>query len=160
MSYYGAGDYYAAGGFLDFIGKGINKLAGVVKGTGVPVVSQLAGGVQALTTTSPALRVPGFSGTVAGFGPTPQIIPVPGLEGKIQRLLPGGKSGYMFKKRRRMNVANSRALRRAIRREQGFVRLARRALKGTAYSVVTKGSRRRRSPIVVETGEGSVNLGR
>lgn len=36
---------------------------------------------------------------------------------------------------RRMNVANPKALRRSIRRTEGFVKLAKRALKGTGYAV-------------------------
>jgi len=82
--------------------------------------------------------------------------PVPGLRGMAQRLLPGGASGYetdaqrkrrLAKEegrsiRRRINPANPKALRRAIRRQDGFVKLARRALKGSGYTIVTKGSRR------------------
>lgn len=36
---------------------------------------------------------------------------------------------------RRMNPANPKALRRAMRRTDGFVKLAKRALKGTGYAV-------------------------
>lgn len=65
-------------------------------------------------------------------------------------VLPGGgrggsmvPSGYHFAKdgsgrlvrNRRMNVANPKALRRAMRRTDGFVKLAKRALKGTGYAV-------------------------
>jgi len=57
---------------------------------------------------------------------------------------------------RRMNVANPKALRRAIRRQAGFVKLARKALRGTGYSIVSKGSRRPSRVSVRETGPGSV----
>ena len=65
-------------------------------------------------------------------------------------VLPGGgrggagcPTGYHFAKdgsgrlvrNRRMNPANPKALRRAIRRTDGFVKLAKRTLKGTGYAV-------------------------
>lgn len=46
-------------------------------------------------------------------------------------------SGRMVKNRS-MNVANPKALRRAIRREQGFVKLAQRSLKGTGYKIARR----------------------
>lgn len=58
---------------------------------------------------------------------------------------------------RRMNVGNARALRRAIRRQSGFVKLARRALRGSGYSIVSKGAGRRRVSIK-EAGPGSVTV--
>jgi hypothetical protein len=63
----------------------------------------------------------------------------------------------MARKRRRMNVTNPKALRRAIRRQTGFVKLARRALKGTGYTIVSRGSRRPRT-VVKESGPGSVTV--
>ncbi len=44
----------------------------------------------------------------------------------------------MPKRRRRMNVGNAKALRRAIRRTDGFVRLSRSALKNTGFKIVSK----------------------
>lgn len=58
-------------------------------------------------------------------------------------------------RRRRMNVANPKALRRAIRREQGFVKLAKRSLKGTGYKIVTASSRAKKT-VIHESGAGSV----
>jgi len=43
-------------------------------------------------------------------------------------------------KRRRMNVTNDKALRRAIRRTDGFIKLAKRALKNTDSVIVSKSS--------------------
>ena len=60
-------------------------------------------------------------------------------------------------KRRRMNVANPKALRRSIRRQAGFVKLARRALKGSGYQIVSRGSRRP-SIRVQESGSGGVSI--
>ena len=94
-------------------------------------------------------------GTSVGLGFQPGAL-VPG-QGRLPPftatgpgVLPGGgrggamcPSGYHFAKdgsgrlvrNRRMNVANPRALRRAMRRTDGFVKLAKRALKGTGYAV-------------------------
>ena len=46
----------------------------------------------------------------------------PGIRGKLERFLPGGETGYL--PRRRMNVTNVKALRRAGRRVRGFLKLA------------------------------------
>ena len=78
-----------------------------------------------------SLRLPPY--TAAG----PGVLPYAG------RGAPGLPSGWHFAKdgsgrvvrNRRMNVANPRALRKAIRRTSGFVKLAKRALKGTGYAV-------------------------
>ncbi len=86
----------------------------------------------------------------------------PGIQGQMQRIIPGGRSGYRAltqdgrPRRRRMNVANAKALRRAIRRQMGFVKLARKALKGTGYTIVSRGSRSRRPVSIKESGAGSV----
>jgi len=61
------------------------------------------------------------------------------------------------RKRKRMNVANPKALRRAIRRQSGFVKLARRALKGSGYRIVTAGSRKP-SIRIQESGPGGVTV--
>ncbi len=76
-----------------------------------------------------------------------QVTRVPGLRGKVQRVLPGGATGFqvgpdgvMRKKRRRMNAGNAKALRRAIRRTDAFVTLARSSLKNTGFKIVSKSS--------------------
>jgi len=90
------------------------------------------------------------------------VEPVPGIPGAVQRFLPGGRTGFRVgpdgqpARRRRMNVANAKALRRAIRRQAGFVKLARKALKGTGYTIVSRGSRSRRPVSIKESGPGSV----
>lgn len=58
-------------------------------------------------------------------------------------------------RRRRINPANPKALRRAIRRQEGFVKLARKALKGTKYRITTGPSRPSKT-IIQEHGPGSV----
>ena len=51
-------------------------------------------------------------------------------------------NGQPVKRRRRLNVGNTKALRRAIRRTDGFVRLAKSALKNTGFKIVSKSSGR------------------
>lgn len=77
-----------------------------------------------------------------GVGREPQR--VPGARGTIQRILPGGASGFECppkKKRRRMNPTNIKALRRAVRREEAFIRAA----KKTGLVTVPKAKRVRRA---------------
>lgn len=118
------------------IKKGIGALGGVVRGAlGIP--------------SAPILRLPQQytqpvmpGGTITGG----TVRKVKGPKGLAQRLVPGGATGFevVRPRRKRINPANPKALRRAIRRQQGFVKLARRALKGTGYTITTRGSRRPR----------------
>jgi len=56
-----------------------------------------------------------------------------------------------------LNYANDKALKRSIRRQDGFVKLARAALKGSGYAIVSKSSRRSSKPkYIKESGPGSV----
>ncbi len=69
-----------------------------------------------------------------------QIVPVPGARGLAQRFVPGGRTGFEmvpFRRRRRMNAGNPKALRRAIRRQNAFVNLAKGALKNSGFKVVS-----------------------
>lgn len=81
-----------------------------------------------------------------GIGGIPPGFPMPTRAGRGAAFAP---------KRKRMNVANPKALRRAIRRQAGFVKLARRALKGSGYRIVSAGSRRP-SIKIQESGPGGV----
>jgi len=110
---YYQGDNYAAGGFLGSIGKFLGGAARAVIGA-----TPLGGVVSALVPSFGKPKIAGIAG--------PRIIPTPGFIGAGQRLIPGGASGYMLGRRRRMNVANTKALRRALRRATGFERLAKR----------------------------------
>jgi len=105
---------------------------------------------------------PGRMPAMPGLGMPLAQLKVGGVKGFLQRAIPGGKTGYeMGAKRRRMNVANPKALRRSIRRQAGFVKLARKALKGTGYAIVSKGSRRPTRPLNIrESGPGSVSVRR
>lgn len=107
------------------------RLSGLIPGRARPQVQQFPGG-RMMTIPTPQVRATGEPmAALAGAG-----------EGR---------------RRRRMNVTNPKALRRAIRRTDGFVKLARRALKGTGYTIVSRSSRVRRT-VVKESGPGSVTI--
>lgn len=166
MGYYGAGDYYAgdyyAGdpGLFGFIGKGLKKAVGAAAGvarlgfSATPLGQALvATGAMAPTIASPRMPMPVLSHSdprVRGGGRTalqvrqmpPTMVPSPGVVGAVQRALPGGATGFQYRKRRSMNYTNPKALRRAMRRTDGFVKVARRALKGSKYQIVTRGASR------------------
>jgi hypothetical protein len=152
VGYYMAGDYYAAGGILGNIWGGIKgAVGGFVKGGVTGAIGGAIGGA-----------VGKKKGGVLSYVQPPTIMqPKPGIVGAIERIVPGGETGMVAvtatgeRKRPRMNVANPKALWRAIRREAGFVKLAKRALRGTAYTITTKG-RSRRPVSIREAGPGSV----
>lgn len=184
------GDYYRGdpflGGLFKAVGKGISTVAGVASkvlpgpfGTVAGAVSNITGGGgRGAPPASP--RITGPLNAVANIqqralqGTQIPAIPVPGVKGTIQRLLPGGESGYMsagtpsgyhwnksgywtsegyvakgtkLVRNRSQNPANVRALRRAIRRESSFIKIARRTgLVALPQATRTrkKASRRRR----------------
>jgi len=153
MSYYGAGDYYGAGGYYQAggIGSFLKKAAGAAVGfvTGGPL-----GAARAILPRTQQQSLPGPVLSI----PTPssqriQIAPMAALPGGSPLFSVGGG-----RRRRRMNFANGRALARANRRTDGFVKLARKSLKHTQYQIVTKGSRKGKRPpsVLVETGPGSI----
>lgn len=130
---YVQGDYYQAGGLFGSIGKFLGGVARTVVGA-----TPLGGVVSSLI---PSFNRPRIAGLQA------PIVPVPGLTGVGQRLFPGGESGYMLGRRKRMNPLNIRALRRALRRAKGFERQAKRVgsffQPGKVYRL--KGRRKRAS---------------
>jgi len=156
MPYYGAGDYYrgdarnyAAGGLFDVLGKVAKGISGAVGGfvSGGPL-GAIKGAATAVLAKPAAQPIP-FQ-PMNQLAPIP-VTPVPGITGGLQRLIPGGATGYEvvpnvgggrrpgdtgrvghFKKdgtwtnraRPRMNVTNVRALRKAGRRVRGFLKVA------------------------------------
>jgi len=162
MSYYGrpSGDYKTYGyagdpGWLSSIWRGVKKIAGPVIGglVGGPagaVLGGMVGGAAGTTVGTPPLVPPGSVGGAVSFPGGLQLSGaiVPRAGGAVTPLsIAHGTgacpSGYHLAKdgsgrlvrNRRMNVANPRALRRAMRRTDGFVKLAKRALKGSGYAV-------------------------
>lgn len=150
MGYYMAGDYYSGGDYY---------AAGGIFGS---IFKTITGAVSGFATGGPAGAVSGIAKSLVKSGkPNGRLVvetPVPGIRGAAQRLVPGGASGYTYatvRRRKRMNVANPKALRKAIRRQAGFVKLARRALQGTGYTITTRG-RSKRPVSIREAGPGSV----
>jgi len=135
MGYYGDfyrrpyGDYYRGDpGFLSFLGKGLSAVGGFIPGVGGLVSA--AGGALAKLGSKPALPVAHPVLTAAGAAGLGGIASgVAGVAtGKLlgKRAALAGMAGG--RRRRRMRVTNPRALRRAIRRTQGFAKLAMRTI--------------------------------
>lgn len=143
---YGPRTYRGDPGILGTIARGVGGLVGGVLGR--TPVGMAYGAARGLISSQ---RRPSASTFAAPGGAT--------MGGRGQQRKPGSLEAKMkgIKKRRRMNVANPKALRRAIRREQGFVKLAKKALRGTGYRVVSAGSQRKRVQ-VRESGAGSVTV--
>ncbi len=162
MSYgvIGRGDYGAYQGdpgifgFLKKVGGGLagKFLKGTPMGMALGTVAGLVGGRKVRQGRPAPPSFPGLQ----------QFKPKPGIKAKFERLIPGGATGMVAVKRRRMNVANPKALRKAIRRQAGFVKLARKALKGSGYTITSRGaSRGRRTGVhISESGPGSVRVSR
>ena len=154
------GDYMGAyrgdPGLFGFLGKVVKTGLGVVSKLGIPGVSGVAGiarGFLGGGRPMPVSRAAPFQAFPGG-----QRM-MPGIPAAVHRAVPGGRTG-MFPKRRRMNPGNAKALRRAIRRTDAFVKLARRSLKGTGYSITRRGTTRTRPISIRESGPGGVTVGR
>ncbi len=134
MSYY-QGDYYRGDpGFFSFFGGLAKKLVGSIPGVG-PIAStaldliphggsKLAkAGAMARRAGALVVKHPVLSGAAAAG-----VIGAGGAMGA--RRMKGGMHPAMAggRRRRRMNVTNVRALRRSIRRTQGFAKLAMRTI--------------------------------
>lgn len=148
MSYYGVGDYYMAGdpGLFSSIG-GLFKRAG--RGALGFATGGVGGAIAGLT--APTRR---SAPRMGSFTVTPRAI-APGGRPFVTR---GGVG--TGRRRRKMNYANGKALTRANRRVDGFVKLARKSLKHTNYKIVSKSAGRSKRPISIsERGAGSVHVG-
>lgn len=160
MSYYGAGDYYGAGGIGSFL-KGAARVA-ISAVTGGPVAAARTA-VSAIASRPTAVSS-AVAPALTPLQAPPTGSPIGGLGGFAQRVVPGGLSGYYNRReytkkgtprrRRRdgqpygiptMDAGNTKALMRATRRANSFVKLARRALANTKYTIATRGSRGRKS---------------
>lgn len=144
MPYYAVGDYYGRGRGDYYRGDIFGTLGKLVKGA--------VGGVAGFLTGGPVGALRGAA-TGAGIMPAPAPFPIslgpmvpppgakkPGVGGAVERLIPGGATGYY--KRRRMDPLNVKALRRANRRTDAFVRTVRSSLKHTQYMLARKGTGR------------------
>ena len=146
MSYY-MGDYYRGDyyqgdpGFFSFLGGLAKKAVGLIPGVG-PIASSAIGALTGGVSSKMVKMAPGMA--LKKIGPiVTSIAKRPGVRmGALgaaslaagygaSRVL--GKSGAASltgtgRRRRRMNVCNPRALRRSIRRTQGFAKLAMRTI--------------------------------
>lgn len=158
MSYYGqpSGDYRTGGygyqggdpGLFSFIAKAIPKVISFFKkpshlrsvAAAVAGAAAVEAGQQLMAPAAPPGGMPG--GAIPGAGAFPMVrgagvlCPRP-----VMPLLAGGtcpvgyhprkSDGAVCVRNRRMNVANPRALRKSMRRVQGFERLARKTIRFT-----------------------------
>lgn len=151
-------------GFLGKVAKGALGIAGSILPGPLGAVARFGSRIFA-PSQAPVLRGPGPPGVARFTGPRVQIgrftAAGPSLSfGGVGGRGPPGLPGF-GRKRRRMNPGNVRALRRAMRRQESFVKLARRALKGSKYAITTRGSRpAARHVHVTESGPGGVTVGR
>jgi hypothetical protein len=155
---YQRGDFLGIGGFIKRAATSVFKASPVGQ-----IVGAISGPGPSISRMQERLPPPGSIGGPAGMQQMPQK--VPGMKGAAQRAIPGGQTGYTcegaprgkhlnksgyytqdgyvapgtkYVTNRTMNVGNARALRRSIRREQGFVKLAQRSLKGTGYKIARR----------------------
>lgn len=173
------GDYLASHrgdpGLFGFIGKALKGGLGLVSKLGIPVVSGVAGIARGVLGGRQTQGMPqglpagprGMTMPISRMAPTPAGRPAGGYVSPYQ-LRQGGScpagfhldkaTGAKCVRNRRMDVANPRALRRAIRRQSSFVSLARKALKGSGYTITSRGGARRRAVNIRESGPGSVTV--
>lgn len=164
---YYKGDYYGyrAGGIFGTIGGLFKKAVGVLSVLPTPlqplarVASSVLNPRQGTAIAPAAVRVPfqPIPSTQLPMLPpisTGQVGPFMGQQGgliQVQTVTAGGRptvkvvdqrTGRVVGSRKRMNVANPRALRRALRRVAGFGKLAKRAKRDIARAASAIGVRR------------------
>jgi len=168
MSYYQRpmGDYKTYGyagdpGFLSSLWKGIKKVGKVALTAAFPVPAMVYGALRGKPQPpQPQFVAGGMPTSFPGVGAVPGTLPA--MLGRAPMSFAGQglgqaavapdatgccPSGYHLDKRtgtkcvrnRRMNVANPRALRRSMRRVQGFEKLARRTIQFTRRVKMKKG---------------------
>ncbi len=139
MSYY-QGDYYR-GGFFSSLGGLFKKAAGFIPGVG-PIIQKLGGGASAMaklpmiqSAGRVATSVYGRGAAMARIASKHPVLSAAAAAGALGTgaamlhhrggvaALPGAAGGF-GRRRKRINVCNPRALRRAIRRTHGFAKLA------------------------------------
>jgi len=159
---YYRGDYYRAGGIFSSIGKflgGVAKVAtNILPGPIGAVGRALIQAPSISNDRSAAIaRAAETFNRIRGVSPVQgtTIAPMPPI--RLPRLpaelpfggLPGGGAGFgggggggFGRRRKRLNVANPKALRRALRRVAGFGKLARRAKRDVARAATAIGVQR------------------
>lgn len=167
---YYRGDYYRAGGIFGSIGKflggvasTVGRVASILPIPGSNIIGGVARAVGGVLNprqgTAIAPFAPGQAPVLTQLPRLPQISggqlgPFMGQQGgliQVQTVTAGGRqtvkvvdqnTGRVVGSRKRMNVANPRALRRALRRVAGFGKLAKRAKRDIARAASAIGVRR------------------
>jgi len=158
VSYYGAGDYYGAGGIGSFLGGIVKKVASPVLRTAASLIpggsialgigTAFVGGGGGGLVNPPRINLPGSGLPGVGIGAfgtpahmasrlDPRFYTKDGRPRRIR------KDGQPWK-RPTMDPGNSRAMRRAVRRSNRFVGIARSALAMTKWKVASRSSGTRR----------------
>lgn len=140
------GAYRGDPGFLGALGKiagGVLGVAGGILPGPVGTIAKIGAGVlrptRRVAAPPPTRMMPAFPGR----RPTPFRRMAPPVGAVAPAVTPAeARAMGMVARRRRMNYGNTRALTRASRRIDGFVKVARRALKHTNYKVVSKSAGR------------------
>jgi len=132
VAYFGGSSRMAGDpGFFGSLARTFGKVATFIPGP----IGAIARTVQRTRSTPPRAAPVG-----AVFSPpSRQMFVPPATAGRIRQAAQFTATG-MPRKRRRMNAANPRALRRAIRRTDAFVGMAKSALKNTGFKIVSKSS--------------------
>jgi len=155
MGYYQRGDYYRGDYYRGdpFLGALVGRAASAL---GVGKIVGKAGRWLAGKITPGTVKAgAGIAATTAAAAAVPYILPSGGAGGRMPvnigplgidpgSALPGGQPLFTWgrKKYRRMNPLNPRALKRALRRAEGFEKFARRTV--NALYKTSEGTRRKR----------------
>lgn len=138
---YGYGPYRGDPGFLSSLWKGIKKVAKPLIGAALGFEVGYTGGKEVATTGQPQPPAGSIGGAVTFPGGTRvSLAGVPRVAGAAMEggLCPTGyhprkdkRLPFKCVRNRRMNVGNARALRKSMRRVQGFEKLAKRTIQFT-----------------------------
>lgn len=131
------GDYYQGDGIFSFLGSALKTVAPILP-FGIGTAARAVGGLLSPAQKAVAVQnrvVTAQSPIGATLPPSPNFYGLQAGGVKVGVTTPGNGNrtqsnvGHIGgKKRRRMNVTNPRALRRAIRRARGFEKMARKVL--------------------------------
>lgn len=145
MSYYGAGDYYGAGGIGSFLKGAVRTGVSLVTGGPVAAARTAITSLVRPPQQGPLINPPFGGAPGAGIGRigTPAHVATVGQrrfytrDGRPRRIRRDGKPWGIPS----MDAGNTKALKRAARRMDRFVSIARTALTHTKYGVYTRSSR-------------------
>jgi len=131
MAYFGGSQNLRGDpGFFDSLFRGIKRGAKAAFGA-----TPVGAAISAITSGPPRAPQPAFV-PPALVGQASRRIPTVGRTSASRTVIDA--QGFPVRRRRRMNAGNAKALRRAIRRTDAFVRLSRGALKNTGFKIVSK----------------------